>query len=247
MTSWETVWSKREKNTGDGFLNRAGRKMACFGDLQRLVTGIITGNCSITGNTAVLEVGSGTGPVAEKLSEFSNRVYGVDISATAVKLTGQRGVASAVADAENLPFPCGSFDVVYSVGMVDLFNDSRAASILREMISVVSSGGRAVIVTSWSGCVLHEAVMGYLKRKKRWHYGPKRCFSTLQHLLPENVRVVKEHSVGFLFQLRFVSYLFEDYIIARRLYHGAYLLISMLLWPLNRLPGAVLVTVLEKK
>ena len=243
--TWEYVW--RNRTSQKGLVHRAGRSLAAFGDLQKLVIEILKRSGRITENTRILEVGCGSGPVAGRLLRFTPLVYGVDISPTATELTKKTGAGAAITDARELPFKDGSFDLVYSTGVVDLFDDASAAVILREMVRVACSGGRAVIITAWEGCRLHETIKEYLIRKKRWRYGPKRTYAALEPLLPMKGLRVRERAMGALFQFRFVSYLFEEHKLARRLYHCAYLLLSILLWPLNRLPGAVLVTIVEKE
>ncbi|MCK4505349.1 MAG: class I SAM-dependent methyltransferase [Candidatus Aegiribacteria sp.] len=243
--TWEDVWKNRTSQ--NGLIHRAGRTLAAYGDLQKLVMEILKRNCRITENTRILEVGCGSGPVAGRLERLTPMVYGVDISPTAAELTKETGVGTAITDARELPFKDESFDLVYSTGVVDLFDDSGAAAILREMVRVTCTGGRTVIITAWKGCRLHEVIKEYLIRKERWRYGPKRTFTALEPLLPINGIRVRERAMGALFQFRFVSYLFEEHKLARRLYHCAYMLLSILLWPLNRLPGAVLVTTVEKE
>ncbi len=245
MTSWEPIWKRNQLHTG--LIHRTGRKLAEYGDLQRIVTGILKKECRIGENTRILEVGCGSGPVAGRLSRLSPMVYGVDISPAAVELTKETGVEAAIADARELPFKDGSFDLVYSSGVVDLFNDTQASILLKEIVRVTGTGGRIVVITAWSGCRIHETVKKYLIRRQRWRYGPKRTFKTLEHLLPAEGTLISERAMGALFQFRFLSYLFEEKKLARRLYHLVYLLLSILLWPLNRLPGAVLVTTVEKK
>lgn len=243
--AWENVWKSRTSQ--NGFIHRAGRTLAAFGDLQKLVMEILKRSCRITENTRILEVGCGSGPVAGRLSRFTPMVYGIDISPTAAELTKETGVETSIADARELPFKDGSFDLVYSTGVVDLFDDAGAAASLREMARVTCAGGRMVVITAWAGCRLHEVIKKYLIRKKRWRYGPKRTFTTLEPFLQISGIRVRERSIGALFQFRFVSYLFEKHKLARRMYHGLYLLLSILLRPLNRLPGAVLVTTVEKE
>lgn len=243
--TWESVWKRNRSR--NGFLHRAGRELAAYGDLQRLVLGILNKNCRIDSNTRILEAGCGTGPVAGRLTGLTSLVYGVDISPTAAELTKDTGVKTAVADARELPFRDGAFDLVYSTGVVDLFSDTQAAVILKEIVRVTETGGRVVVITAWSGCRIHEKVKNYLIERSLWRYGPKRTFSTLAPLLPENGILIDEQAMGALFQFRFLSYLFEEKKLARRLYHLVYLLLSIIFWPLNRLPGAVLVTTVEKK
>ena len=243
--TWEYVW--KDRTAENGFIHRAGRTLAAYGDLQKLVMEILKRSGRIEENTRILEVGCGSGPVAGRLLRFTPMVYGVDISPTAAELTKETGVGTAVTDARELPFMDRSFDLVYSTGVVDLFDDSGAAAILREMIRVTCTGGRTVVITAWKGCRLHEVIKKYLIRKKRWRYGPKRTFTALAPLLPMNGIRVRERAMGALFQLRFVSYLFEGCGLIRRMYHAVYLLLSIILWPLNRLPGSVLVTIVEKE
>lgn len=243
--TWEYVWKNRISQ--NGLIHRAGRKLAAYGDLQKLVIQILKRSCRIEENTRILEVGCGSGPVAGRLSLITPMVYGVDISPTAAELTKETGAGAAITDARELPFKDGSFNLVYSTGVVDLFDDFGAAAILREMVRVTCTGGRIVVITAWAGCRLHEVIKEYLIRKERWRYGPKRTFTTLEPLLPMNGIQVREQAMGALFQFRFVSYLFEEHKLARRMYHCIYLLLSILLRPLNRLPGAVLVTTVEKE
>ena len=249
MTSWEAIWSRSRSRSSDrnSFLGRTGKKLAAYGDLQRLVLGVLKKKCRIDPATRILEVGCGSGPVAGLLFKLTSSVFGVDVSPSAAGITKQTGVRAAVADARDLPFEDNCFDLVYTTGMVDLFNDTEAAFILKEISRVTCSGGCIVVIAAWSGCTLHESIKKYLIRKRRWNYGPKRTFDTLEHILPSDVVLTSERAMGALFQFRFLSYLFEEHNLARRLYHLVYLLLAIFLRPLNRLPGAVLVTTVEKK
>ena len=245
MTSWEPVWKSQTEQ--HGVLHRLGKKLAARGDLQRLVIDTLKKRFPISEETRILEVGCGSGPVAGVLLDTSPHVYGVDIAPSAVALTRQSGVLASVADSRELPFKKDVFNLVYSTGMVDLFRDVEAALILKEMSRVTSSGGRMVVITAWSGCRLHETIKNYLIKKERWRYGSKRTFSTLEGLVPDDVLLIDERSIGALFQFRFVSYLFEGSSFLRRIYHFCYLLISIVFRFLNNFPGALLVSVLEKK
>jgi len=228
-------------------IGRLGRTLSFYGDLQRLVHEILVKACRIQKATRILEIGCGSGSVLSRLTEFSNSVYGIDVSYSAVKMSRKMVTGVSVADAGLLPFADCSFDLVYSTGVVDLFGDEDAAAILKEVARVTCSGGSIVAVTAWKGCILHEAVKRYLIGKSRWRYGPKRTFGSLAPLLPVSIESIRERRMGAIFQFRFISYLFEEYAPVRIFYHSLFLVLSILLWPLNRLPGALLVTMLEKK
>lgn len=100
----------------------------------------------------VLEIGVGMGADhLEWARSGPRRLVGVDLTPRAVTWTKQRleayGLASDLreADAEHLPFPDGSFDIVYSWGV--LHHSPDTAQALREAHRVLRPGGtlRAMI------------------------------------------------------------------------------------------------------
>ena len=94
----------------------------------------------------VLEVGVGAGTDAERFARGGARFTGIDLTEHGVRLAGRRfeigGLTGRLerADAEELPFPDGSFDFVYSWGVIHHSADTPAAA--REMTRVCRSGGR---------------------------------------------------------------------------------------------------------
>ncbi len=122
----------------------------------------------------VLEVGVGAG------TDFINWVRngavatGVDLTPEGVALTRERlaleGLTAEVqvADAENLPFPDASFDLVYSYGVLHHSPDTRRA--VREVHRVLKPGGTALIMVyhhpSWVGLMLWG--LHYAVRLRPW-------------------------------------------------------------------------------
>jgi arsenite methyltransferase len=98
----------------------------------------------------VLDLGSGAGTdslVAAQMVGEDGRVTGIDM--TPAMLTKARAVAAAMgvtnvefveAEAEQLPFPDNSFDVVISNGVIDLIPDKDA--VFSELNRVLVPGGR---------------------------------------------------------------------------------------------------------
>jgi SAM-dependent methyltransferase len=236
--SWEHVWRER------GAASLMGGFLARHGDLQRIVFHALKESGALHDSPAVLEVGCGTGPVLSMLD--TPMKFGADLSQSAAAITS-RHTPAVVADGARLPFRDCTFDLVYSTGVLDLYGDEEAERLLKEHVRVLRPGGRAVVTTAWDGCRLHESIMNHLKRRNRWRYGSKRTFRSLEHILPPGVLLLCEHRRGAVFQLRFVSYLFEDVRLLRRLYHGVFLVMSILLRRLNGLPGALLISRMEKK
>jgi SAM-dependent methyltransferase len=101
----------------------------------------------------VLDLGSGAGTdslIAAQMVGKEGRVTGIDMTpemlAKARAAAAEMGVGNVEfveAEAENLPFPDDSFDVVISNGVIDLIPDKDA--VFAELFRVLSPGGRMQI------------------------------------------------------------------------------------------------------
>src|ERR671932_2648222 len=98
----------------------------------------------------VLEIGCGLGTDGARFARAGALYTGVDLTEAAVSLARRRfeleGLPGEfrVADAEALEFEDGSFDLVYSHGVLHHTPDGRAA--VREVHRVLKPGGRAVVM-----------------------------------------------------------------------------------------------------
>jgi ubiquinone/menaquinone biosynthesis C-methylase UbiE len=103
---------------------------------------------------AVLEVGCGSGVLARWLARRTsgrNRISGVDINSyllrEATALARQEGLESAIefreGNAEALPFPDNSFDVVMSVTVIE---EADADRMLAEIVRVTKPSGRIAVI-----------------------------------------------------------------------------------------------------
>jgi ubiquinone/menaquinone biosynthesis C-methylase UbiE len=98
----------------------------------------------------VLEVGCGLGTDAARFARAGARYSGVDLTERSIKLAGQRfsqeGLAGQfqIGDAEQLPFPAASFDLVYSHGVLHHTPDIEAA--IGEVRRVLRPGGQAMVM-----------------------------------------------------------------------------------------------------
>jgi arsenite methyltransferase len=98
----------------------------------------------------VLDVGSGAGTdtlIAAQMVGPQGRVTGIDMTpqmlATARRAAGEMGLDNVEfleAEAEQLPFPDESFDVIISNGVIDLIPDKDA--VFAEFFRVLKPGGR---------------------------------------------------------------------------------------------------------
>ncbi len=95
---------------------------------------------------SVLEVGVGAGTDAEQFARAAAKYSGIDLTERGVALTRRRlellGLVGSIerANAEKLPFPDGSFDFVYSWGVIHHSPHAEVAA--REMIRVCRPGGQ---------------------------------------------------------------------------------------------------------
>lgn len=103
----------------------------------------------------VLEIGVGLGSDHELLAAHGAELSGIDLTERAVARTSERlrnvGFRSdlRVGDAENLPYPDCSFDMVYSWGVIHHTPDTTRAA--REILRVLSPGGqfKVMIYNKW--------------------------------------------------------------------------------------------------
>jgi SAM-dependent methyltransferase len=95
----------------------------------------------------VLEVGSGLGILAAAVAQTAAgvQVTGVEISPEQLRAAVQApGVEYRQGDAQRLPFPDGSFDLVYARFLLEHVGDPLEA--LREMRRVARPGGRVAVM-----------------------------------------------------------------------------------------------------
>ena len=113
-------------------------------------------------NRDVLEIGVGMGADhLEWAKALPRSLTGIDITDRAIRFTADRlrlyGLCSdlRVADAENLPFPDKSFDIIYSYGVLHHTPDTARA--IQEVHRVLRPGGLAKIMIYHS-----RSLVGYM-------------------------------------------------------------------------------------
>lgn len=95
----------------------------------------------------VLDVGCGVGDIGQLLLENNNRVYGLDISPTAVKKARQKGIEAVCCDIEAKlwPFENRYFDVVVAAEIIEhIFDTDRFLDII---FSKLKKNGFLVLTT----------------------------------------------------------------------------------------------------
>ena len=132
--------------------------MGNFGDMAMFTTpvaGHLVRYAKVTGGHAVLDVGTGTGVVAITARNLGAKVTGLDLTPAllaqareSAKLAGHHDIAWHEGDAEALPFPDASFDVVLS--QFGHMFAPRPEVAVSEMLRVLKPGGTIAFAT-WPG------------------------------------------------------------------------------------------------
>lgn len=136
-SDWEKFWEAK-RNTEDVYSNgdRIIRNLKAVVDIK---------------GKKILEIGAGTGRDSFPLAREGAVVYQLDYSDTSLailkELAQQQGLETHIVggDAFNLPFPEGTFDVVFHQGLLEHFRKPVAEKLLRENVRVLKPGGLLMV------------------------------------------------------------------------------------------------------
>lgn len=143
----------------------------------------------------VLDIGCGTGALLEQLTERGDQVWGLDNSQEGLQFCRKRGLTNLVlADATQLPFESGYFDLITAIGIIEHLKDDQAA--LAEIWRVLKPRGVVILLTSsfpylWS---MHDTANNH---QRRYYLRPLR--SRIEQVGFETLRF--SHLNFFLFPL----------------------------------------------
>jgi SAM-dependent methyltransferase len=140
-------------------LKTAQQRIWSSGDYNRIaaitvpVSEALVARADVRPGERVLDVATGTGHAALAAARRGARTTGIDYVPELVDIARRRATAEVldvdfvVGDAEDLPFPDSSFEVVVSaIGVMFTADHARAAS---ELVRVARPGGR-IAVASWT-------------------------------------------------------------------------------------------------
>lgn len=123
----------------------------------------------------VLDVGCGTGLSMDYFRERGAIVKGIDITFSSIRYVREIGLFAVQADARKLPYKDNSFDIVYSIGVIEHFHETQSA--LEEQARVCKPGGIviAVVPNLWTpysvATMLFEVLSGRARHGLMTTYG----------------------------------------------------------------------------
>lgn len=134
--NWESFWA-RKSNLSEVYPNsdRIRKNLASVTSLH---------------NKRVLEIGAGTGRDSFYMCDDGAKLFLLDYSKNSLHILRSNKPDAAQAfviggDAFRLPFPDGSFDVVFHQGLLEHFREPSATHLLEENVRVLKSGGFLVV------------------------------------------------------------------------------------------------------
>lgn len=139
----------------------------------------------------ILEVGCGKGNEIVQLAKRGAACVGLDFSESAMELMQQRLAKESLnlplvrGDARHLPFQAGTFDLVYSQGVLEHF--TQPGEVLQEQYQVLREGGIVVVElpNKWTLYTIYKKI---LMAANKWLPGWETQYSPreLKSLLEQN-------------------------------------------------------------
>ena len=146
----------------------------------------------------VLEIGCGLGTDGAQFAKAGADYTGIDLTEAAIELARRRFECSGlqgefrVADAENLDFADGSFDLVYSHGVLHHTPDTARA--VHEIHRVLKSGGRAVVMLYHRGSYNYRIGIRVLRRAGASLLKREAGIKVIHSLTGEPLESLREHA-----------------------------------------------------
>lgn len=156
-------------------------------------------------NKKIIEVGSGSGRISNRLAKDGAEVTLLDISSQAIeeekRLFRETNVPGKIIKGSLFEIPClkSSHDVVWNSGVVEHYLDQELLSALREMARVSKYDGKVVVIVPYAGSFLHTLGKAFIEIFVEYPFGGEYPIKTLK----SELRLIscdfikKEYSVGF--------------------------------------------------
>jgi SAM-dependent methyltransferase len=130
---------------------------------------------SLHRDAAILECGCGPGGGLTRFAMNGLCAYGIDLSTTAVMNARAQGSNVVRANILAMPFPSGSFDLVYNSGVIEHFDKPEIA--LAEMARVTKPGGKVLVIVPNKFCPQYQLYKFITMKLGTWPFGYEESYS----------------------------------------------------------------------
>lgn len=202
----------------------------------------------------ILEAGSGTGLLSLEMARKKAKVVLLDISKTALEISkhlfsvNNKQCSLINGDIFHLPFRQSSYDVVWNVGVLEHFCFNDQVIILKEMMRVCKNDGIVITVNPSNRRSLYTFSKDFSERRNLWTIGYEEPIGSLKEQIIQikGAYLAKEYSVGFLYQFKFLHYLFYKVRILQKMVSAAAEFLNRIFNVFNNFPGCFLVSIVRK-
>jgi SAM-dependent methyltransferase len=137
---------------------------------------------------------------------------------------------------------------VWSGGVIEHFTLEDQIRILKEMLRVTRPGGKVIVIAPSAEARIYARAKAHADSRNAWQPGYEVPISSLGEVAAgAGVELAREYRIGLLAELHFLKYYFGSVRPLRMAWAGLVEVLSRVLFPLNRRPGYLLVSVLEKQ
>jgi SAM-dependent methyltransferase len=246
---WDEIWSAKQRLASGRFTSGLARDV-----IYRTVLSILAREVPDPRGRHILEVGSGSGLVSLALARRGAAVTLCDISPEAVRFSkavfARAGASETTVQGSllDLPFENDAFDVTWNAGVIEHFEHEDQIRGVGEMLRVTRPEGKVIVAVPSARARIYARAKAYADRRNAWQPGYEVPMETLADIAGQvPAEVVTEYRIGALAELHFLKYYFGGLRPMRLAWAGLVEMLSLALFPLNRLPGYLLVSVLKKQ
>lgn len=155
-------------------------------------------------NKSILDVGTGTGQYCIELALRDAKCMGIDKDTESIKLANRIANDYKISNCVFREIDLFDFkkyepkdeyyDIVFSMGLLEHFDDSQIIRMLKEMSRL---GNYVIAGVPYAGSDIYKLSKLYSKKKGTWEYGFERDFLTLSDLFKEaGLSVIHEQVIG---------------------------------------------------
>ena len=160
---------------------------------------------------SILDMGSGRGELAATMARLGKTATLMDWSADNIEFSralfqalGLDGRFERADMTKRLPFADEAFDVVYSCGVFEYFDDDQIKAILKEAFRIAKKRVIIMVPNAWS--LPYRVGKWYMEWKKKWVWGGEHPYATLKpHFRAATNGKLVEFSVGAKHSLDFLT------------------------------------------